>query len=98
MGPVSGIVVYVILWWVIFFTLLPVGVKTKAEQGEEVEPGHADSAPVRHYLWRKVLGASLIAAVLWGGYFWLQGSGLVSLRPDFQNERPPVQIETGTTP
>ena len=30
-----------------------------------------------------LLAASLIAAVLWGGYYWLQGSGLITLRPDF---------------
>ncbi|MEN3950641.1 DUF1467 family protein [Iodidimonas sp. SYSU 1G8] len=83
MGPVSGIVVYVILWWLVFFTLLPVGVRTSREAGGDAEPGHADSAPVNPYIWRKVLAASLIAAALWGIYFWIQGSGLISLRPNF---------------
>lgn len=83
MGIVTGIVIYVVLWWVVFFTMLPLGVKTPGDTGQPAEPGHADSAPQRPYLWRKVLGASLIAAVLWGGYYWLQGSGLITLRPDF---------------
>jgi len=83
-GLVSGIVVYVVLWWVVFFTMLPIGVKTPGDLGEAAGEGHADSAPVRPYMWRKVLAASLIAAVLWGGYYWLQGSGLITLRPDFK--------------
>ncbi|MEN3973869.1 DUF1467 family protein [Emcibacter sp. SYSU 3D8] len=83
MGLVSGIVVYVVMWWVVFFTMLPIGVKTHADEGTESEAGHADSAPIRPYMWRKVLAASVIAAVLWGGYYWLQGSGLITLRPDF---------------
>ena len=87
MGLVTGIVVYVILWWVVFFTLLPVGVRTPGESGGSAEPGHADSAPLRPYMLRKVVAASLIAAALWGAYYWLQGSGLVTLRPDFQTER-----------
>ncbi len=85
MGLVSGIVVYVILWWLSFFTMLPIGVKTPEEQGMDVEPGHAPSAPLRANMWRKVLAATLIAAVLWGGYYWLQGSGLITLRPDFNH-------------
>ena len=91
MGPFTGIIVYVVIWWVIFFTLLPVGVRTQQDEGTEVEPGHADSAPVKHYLWRKVLAASVIAAVLWGGYYWLQGSGLVTLRPDFHRNDAAVE-------
>jgi predicted secreted protein len=83
-NPVSGIVVYVILWWVVFFTMLPVGVKTQHEAGGEVEPGHAESAPTHPRLWRKAAVTTLIAAVLWLGYYWLQGSGLITLRPDFQ--------------
>ena len=84
MGLVSGIVVYVILWWLVFFTILPVGVKTHDDEGTSHEPGHDRSAPIKPYMWRKVLAASLIAAVVWAGYYWLQGSGLITLRPDFQ--------------
>ena len=46
MGVVSGIVLYVVFWWVVFFTMLPIGVKTPAEMGEVAGEGHADSAPV----------------------------------------------------
>jgi predicted secreted protein len=84
MGPVSGIVVFVVLWWVIFFTMLPIGVRTHDDEGTQGEPGHADSAPIKPLMWRKVLATTLIAAVVWGGYYWLQGSGLITLRPDFQ--------------
>ncbi len=86
MSLVTGIVVYVLLWWLVFFTLLPVGVRTPGEVGGNAEPGHADSAPMRPYMWRKVLAATLISVVLWGGYYWLQGSGLITLRPDFHKE------------
>ncbi|MFN3232705.1 MAG: DUF1467 family protein [Alphaproteobacteria bacterium] len=82
----TGIMVYVIIWWLVFFMLLPIGVKTLPEMGEEVEAGNATSAPANPNLKKKVLAATLIAAVLFGFYFWLQGSGLISLRPDFQAE------------
>ncbi len=84
MGVVTGIVIYVVLWWIVFFTMLPVGVRTHDDEGTAREPGHADSAPIRANMWRKVLLTTLIAAVVWGAYYWLQGSGLITLRPDFQ--------------
>ena len=42
----SGIVVFVIIWWVVFFMALPIGVRSPDEAGVEVEQGHATSAPV----------------------------------------------------
>jgi len=57
----TGIMVYVILWWLIWFTLLPIGVRMP----DKVEVGHADSAPANPRLWLKAAVASLIAGVLW---------------------------------
>ncbi len=82
----TSIMVYVIIWWLVFFMLLPVGVKTHPELGEEVEQGNATSAPANPNLKWKLIAATLIAAVLFGLYYWLQGSGLITLRPDFQAE------------
>ncbi|MEE8549325.1 MAG: DUF1467 family protein, partial [Alphaproteobacteria bacterium] len=37
----TGLMVYVILWWLVWFVMLPIGVKVP----DEVEKGHAPSAP-----------------------------------------------------
>ncbi len=72
----TGILVYVIIWWVVLFMVLPWGVKVP----EEPEPGHASSAPVNPMMWRKALITSLIAAVLWGIAYWLIESEYLSFR------------------
>ena len=59
MGWISGIVVYIVIWWIVFFLVLPIGVRPPHEVGEEVEPGNDAGAPVRPYLWRKATAASL---------------------------------------
>ena len=61
MGWVSGIVVYVMIWWLVIFMVLPFGVKPP----EEPEPGHAPSAPDRPMLWRKAAVTTAISAVIW---------------------------------
>jgi len=80
MGLASGAVVYIILWWIIFFMSLPIGVHPPHEVGEEVQPGNEAGAPVRPYLWIKIAATSVIAAVLWGVVYWLIGTDLISFR------------------
>lgn len=80
MGWVSGIVVYLILWWLVFFVTLPFGIRSPHEAGETVGEGHADGAPVRPRLWLKAGIATVITAILWGIVYWLVASELISFR------------------
>lgn len=76
----SGIVVFVILWWLIFFMTLPFGVRPPHEVGEAAAPGHVASAPVRPRLWFKAGVTTLIASVLWIAAYFLIASDLISFR------------------
>ena len=57
------------------FLLLPFGVKTHEEVGEELVPGQAESAPHRFDLKRHLLKAILLAAVLFAIFYvnWTYG-------------------------
>ncbi len=61
MGWVTGIVVYVLVWWVTLFAILPLWVTPS----EPDDPGHAAGAPQRPLLGRKLALTSAIAAVIW---------------------------------
>jgi len=73
----TGVLVFIVIWWVVIFAVLPWGVRTP----DKAEPGHATSAPVRPLLWRKVIITTLITCVLWGLAYWLITSEYLSLRP-----------------
>ncbi len=64
MGIAGGLALYFIIWWLAFIAVLPFGVHTLEEAGK-VEPGHVPSAPSRPRLLRKMLAATLIAAMTW---------------------------------
>ena len=83
MGWFTGIMVFIILWWLIFFTMLPTGVKTAHEAGEEAGEGHATSAPVKPEMRRKLLMTTGLTIVLFLLYWGIESSGLISLKPDF---------------
>lgn len=76
----SGIVVYVIIWWLVFFMSLPFGVRPPHEAGETAEPGHEAGAPVRTHLPRKVLVSTLISAALWGVAYWMITTDIIAIR------------------
>ena len=80
MSWTSGIVVYVIIWWLVFFMSLPIGVRPPHEMGEVAEPGHDAGAPVRPYLLIKVAASTLIAAALWGVAYWMITANIISIR------------------
>lgn len=83
MGPFGLIVVYLIVWWIIFFALLPVGVR----HDRDVETGHDPGAPDRPMLWRKALAATAISLVLVGGVYLVDSLGWVSFRELIYGER-----------
>ena len=76
MELVSGIVVYILLWWWVLFMVLPFGAKAP----ETIEHGHAPSAPEKPRLLKKMLITSVIAAVLWFGVDAIISSDIFTFR------------------
>jgi predicted secreted protein len=74
------------------FILLPFGVKTSEEIGEEKVPGQADSAPHRFDVKRHFVRAAVVAAILFAIYYANWTYGWVTANDvDFYN--PPASAE-----
>ena len=76
MNWVSGVAVYVCLWWVVLFALLPVGVRPS----ERWEPGHDAGAPANPRLPLKLAATTAISGVLWLAVWAVIQSGMFSFR------------------
>ena len=76
MNWVSGLVVYLITWWLVLFTVLPWGVRPP----ETPEPGNAPSAPENPRMWLKAGITTAIAALVWLAIYGIVESDLISLR------------------
>jgi len=61
MAWVTGIIVYVLVWWVTLFAVLPLWV-TPAEPDD---PGHAAGAPQRPRLLLKMAITTVVSALIW---------------------------------
>ena len=71
----SILAIYVLFWTMSLFLVLPFGVRTSEEAGEERGPGHAESAPHSFSFGKAALRATVVSAVLFGLYYanWSYG-------------------------
>jgi predicted secreted protein len=76
MGWVTGIVVYILTWWVVLFAILPLWV-TPTEPGDL---GYAVGVPQRPRMWLKAAVTSAIAGVLWLGIYIVVHEPWISFR------------------
>ncbi len=63
MSITLSVAVYFIIWWTVLFAVLPIGVRTQAEDNNVV-PGTPESAPTAPRLLRIFLLNTVIAAVV----------------------------------
>ncbi len=77
MGWFTGLVLYVLIWWVVLFAVLPFGVRST----DDPDP-HTGwrGAPDNPRLLRKILATTVIAAVIWGGCVAVIKSDWLSFR------------------
>jgi len=64
MNLFSAFVVYLLLWWLTLFMVLPQGVRGQAEEGDIIE-GSEPGAPVEANIKAKFIRTTIIATVLW---------------------------------
>ncbi len=79
MSLVSGLAIYFIIWWLVLFTILPIGAHSPHELGQDVDSGHAPSAPVTPRLWMKALVTTVVAGVIFSGMYYARVNNLITL-------------------
>ncbi|KWT70178.1 hypothetical protein APY04_1106 [Hyphomicrobium sulfonivorans] len=63
MDGAMAVAIYIFIWWIVLFAVLPFGVRTQAEDGHVV-PGTVESAPAKPRLLRIILINTLVASVV----------------------------------
>ncbi len=79
MSLTLGTAIYLCIWSLTLFAVLPFRVRTSREQGSRPVPGEADSAPVNPMLWWKLKWTTIIATVLFALFYANYVKGWVTL-------------------
>lgn len=78
MSPVSGLVLFVMIWAMTFFVAIPIRLQTQGEAGNVV-PGTHHGSPARHNLKKKAWITTAVAIVIWAIAAWCILSGAITL-------------------
>ena len=80
MNWVSGVVLFILIWWVALFAVLPIGTHAVARPDDT---SGWRGAPAKPRMWWKIGITTLVACVVWLLAFALIGSGWVSFREGY---------------
>ncbi len=75
---ITGTGVYLVIWWLVIFMVLPFGVHRIDE--EDTKKGHSAGAPKKPLLIRKMLATTAISAVMWVVLYFVIESGIIGIR------------------
>ena len=80
MGITGSIIVYVMIWWIIFFSVLPIGIQSNKEVFKEKIGGMDPGAPKNPKIGKKFLITTLITTIIFFVTYYLVNIDLLNLR------------------
>lgn len=96
MSITSAIVLFAVIWFMTFLTVIPIRIQTQGDLGEVV-PGTQAGAPHHHHLKKKAWITTGVSAVIWAILFWIITSGMITVRDiDFMGRMDPLPPAHGT--
>ena len=84
MGITGSIIVFVLIWWIIFFSVLPVGIQSNKEKFKEKIDGIDPGAPINPKIGKKFLITTLITSIIFIVIYYLVEFNLLNLREYLQ--------------
>ena len=84
MGITGSIIVYVLIWWIIFFSVLPLGIQSNKEKFKDQIGGIDPGAPNNPKIGRKFLITTIITSLVFIVIYYLVKLNLLNLREYLQ--------------
>ena len=84
MGITGSLIVYVSIWWIVFFSVLPIGIKSQNKEFQEKLHGNDIGAPKNPNIRKKFLITTLITSILFFAIYYIVTNGYFNLREYLQ--------------
>ncbi len=79
MSLIGSIVVFVILWWLVFFMILPRNINSQREAGNIIE-GTDPGAPANPNITKKLVITTVITSILFAIIYFLNYFDILNIR------------------
>ena len=80
MGITGSIIVYVMIWWIVFFSILPVGIQSNKGNFKDSIEGIDPGAPKNPKIAKKFFITTVITTVLFLVIYYLVAKNYLNLR------------------
>ena len=84
MGITGSIIVYVLIWWMIFFSVLPIGIQSNKEKFKDQIDGIDQGAPNNPKMGKKFSITTIITTIIYVVIYYLVKLNLLNLRDYLQ--------------
>ena len=84
MGITGSLIIFVLIWWIVFFSILPVGIKSENKKFEEKIQGNDAGAPKNPNIGKKFLITTFITSVLFFAIYYIVTKEFFNLREYLQ--------------
>jgi len=74
----TAFAIYVVLWWITLFVMLPIGVRSQHEDGGGA-PGTDPGAPIASHMGRKLIWNTVLSAVIFAVAMFAYYQGWLSI-------------------
>ena len=84
MGITGSLIIFVLIWWIVFFSILPVGIKSENKKFEAKIQGNDAGAPKNPNIGKKFLITTFITSVLFFAIYYIVTKEFFNLREYLQ--------------
>jgi len=80
MSITGSVIIYVMIWWVVFFSVLPIGIQSNKETFKNNTDGFDPGAPKNPKIAKKFLITTIITSIVFIVIYYLVNNGFFNLR------------------
>jgi|TARA_B110001452_G_scaffold226378_1_gene200751 predicted secreted protein len=80
MGTTGAIIVYICIWWIVFFSVLPIGIVSQNVKFKDELQGSDPGAPNNPRIIQKFLITTLITSIIFAIIYYLSINDYLNLR------------------
>ena len=80
MSTTGSLIVYISIWWIVFFSILPIGIKSQNAKFTDELHGNDRGAPKNPNIGKKFLITSMITSIILLVIYYLVSQNYLNLR------------------
>ena len=80
MGITGAFIVYICIWWIVFFSVLPIGIKSQNVEFKDDLRGNDPGAPKNPRIVKKFFLTTLITSIIFGVIYYPTINNYLNLR------------------